>query len=134
MLDWLFGKKKAEFPTKVGVNAVSCVSLLDLHGSLFCLDNQNILFYENKKAKVLQPVMIEPASELIKLNDFDAYDVDEHSFAIRYKGLDYFYHANFEVTKIRDNTYIKLTNIKQPIIDTFVEDGCIVQRSGDRNV
>ena len=102
---------KTSFPSKEGQDASSCISLMDLHGSLFCLDNQKILFKTDGESKVLEPVAKFPPSDR---NDLDAYEMD-NGFAIKYGGHDYFYRAKMEVLKLFGHTYIKLHDISQPV-------------------
>lgn len=123
MLAWLRKRERdLKFPTKTGVNTVACVSLLDLYGSLFCLDNHNILFYKDGVPKVLRPVKEQPANPKYEYTDYDAFIEDDY-FVIRCQNVDYYYHAQFEVVQTFNNVYIKLLDIKQPIFDTQDEDG-----------
>lgn len=126
----LFKKKPVKFPTKSGTDAIACVSLLDLHGSLFCLDNFNILFYKDGISKVLKPFEIRPADPNSSYDDFDAFPL-VGSFGIQYSGSVYIYRASFEVLKTAQNTYIKIRDIEQPVFSTKRENGQLKTIDGE---
>lgn len=112
------------FPSKTGQDASACISLLDLYGSLFCLDNYNILFEDSDgNKKVIKPLKVLPPT---KRSNLDAYEIDD-GFAIHYNEHDYFYQAKINVVRIYNNIRIKLEDIKQPVFGIAVgSDGLII--------
>jgi hypothetical protein len=111
-------KSRVSFPSKEGQNATSCISLLDLNGALFCLDNFKILFDVDGERKVISPVKVLPPSNR---QDLDAYELED-GFAIHYKDHDYFYCAKMEITYVAAFTRIKLKDVRQPVYSITVDN------------
>jgi hypothetical protein len=107
----------ARMPNKENHSALICSPLLEIYGSLFCMDNQRIIFKdEDRNLKVLMPQKTLPRS---KGKDFEAYNLDD-GFAIRYKENDYFFQAEFEVIEVYN---MRIFNIKQEAIEAVFHNG-----------
>lgn len=107
----------ARMPNKENHSALTCTPLLEIYGSLFCVDNFRIVFKDDdKNLKVLIPVEVLPRS---KGSDFEAYPLKD-GFAIRYKDNDYFFRAKFEVIEVYG---MRIFDIKQEAIDATFYKG-----------
>jgi hypothetical protein len=118
--NWLFPKNNygikpiERIPSRQNHSALTCTPLLEIYGSLFCVDNFHIVYKDDdKNPKVLAPMKILPRS---KGGDFEAYLLDD-GFAIRYKDHDYFFMAQFEIVEAFG---MRIFDIKQPIIQTEI--------------
>lgn len=110
-------KPIARMPNKENHSALTCGPLLEIYGSLFCVDNYRIVYKdENKNLKVLIPAEIMPRS---RGQDFEVYSIND-GFAIRYKEHDYFFKAQFEIVEVYG---MRVFDIKQPAIEAVFHKG-----------
>lgn len=137
VLDYLSPKKSeysvksiARMPNRENHSALTCTPLLEIYGSLFCVDNYRIVFKDdNKDLKVLIPVEVLPRT---KGENFEAYSRGD-GFAIRYGDHDYFFLAKFEIIEVYG---MRIFDIKQEAIEAVFHEGelCHLEDiKGDRN-
>ena len=95
---------------KSGQDANICLSMLDVKKTLFCIDNQTILFKTGSGENRAIIPYIKELDETDKYKDFDAVPTPI-GFFVKYKGMRYYYKAEYTTKRELGEIIICITAV-----------------------